>query len=201
MKTTSQHIPFAKLADLAENRASESEQSASMTHVAGCSDCNSALQRLQHVLALMKTDTAQDAPRDLLAFARNIFRPATGSREPSLLRRIVAALTFDSSSNMAPAFGVRSGQTAARQLLFSAGESDLDLRISPAKDQWVVAGQLLGQNCVGGRVELEGDGGVASATLNDLCEFTLPPLPSGSYELRLNLREVQIEIPQLELRA
>jgi hypothetical protein len=200
MKTTSQHIPFARLADLAENRASAEEQTASMTHLSACSHCAAEMQRVGQVLELMRTDTATDAPRDVLAYAINTFRGRELS-EPSLLRRIVAALSFDSSMNMTPAFGVRSGQATSRQLLYSAEQSDIDLRISCQDDEWIVAGQLLGQDCVGGRVEIEGESGLAVAALNELCEFTLPPLPPGSYTLRLLLRDAEVEIPQLELRA
>ncbi len=200
MKTTSQHIPFARLADLAENRALAEERTASMAHLSACSHCAADLQRVGQVLELMRTDTATDAPRDVLAYARNIFRGSQLS-EPSLLRRIVAALSFDSSLNRAPAFGVRSGQATSRQLLYSAEQSDIDLRISSQDDQWIVAGQLLGQDCVGGRVEIEGESGLAVAALNELCEFTLPPLPPGSYTLRLLLRDAEVEIPQLELGA
>ena len=201
MKTNSQHIPFARLADLAENRASAEERTASTPHLATCSDCTAELQRLGQMLELMRTDTAADAPRDVLAFARNIFSQHAGSREPSLLRRIVAALKFDSSMNLTPAFGVRSGQSASRQLLYSAEETDIDLRVSSEKDQWIVAGQLLGPDCAGGQVEIDGEGQAATATLNDLGEFTLPPVPAGSYTLRLRLSDTQVEIPQLELRA
>jgi len=201
MKTNSQHIPFAALADLAEKRASATDLAAAMRHVSACSDCTAELQRLGHVMELMRSDTATDAPRDLLAFARNIFRQREATREPSLLRRIVAAVTFDSSMNLTPAFGVRSGQSATRQLLYSAEETDIDLRVSSEKEQWIVAGQVLGQNCAGGQIEIEGEGQSATATLNDLCEFTLPPLTTGSYKLLLRLSDAQVEIPQLELRA
>jgi hypothetical protein len=199
MKITSKHIPFVKLADLAEGRASADEQNAA--HLSACSACAGELQRLGQVMELMRTDKSIDAPRDVFASALNIFRSAEPSGERSLLRRIVAALTFDSSSNMTPAFGVRSGQSAARQLLFSAGDSDIDLRISSEDDQWIVTGQLLGSECGGGRVELAGENGSAEADLNDVCEFTLPPVAAGSYTLRLRISESEIEIPQLELRA
>jgi hypothetical protein len=153
------------------------------------------------VLGLMRTDTAVDAPRDLLAYAVNIFSRREDVREPSLLRRIVAALTFDSSANLAPAFGVRSGQSVSRQLLYSAEDNDIDLRLTPADENWIVAGQVLGQDCVGGRVEIEGESERAAVALNELCEFTLPPLPAGSYTLRLQLANVEVQIPQLELRG
>jgi hypothetical protein len=201
MKTTSQHIPFAKLADLAESRASADERAASALHLSSCSHCAGELQRLEQVMELMRTDTSADAPRDVLAYAMNIFRGREQSTERSLLRRIVAAVSFDSRLDIAPAFGVRSGQATTRQLLFSAEENDIDLRISSQDDQWMVAGQLLGRGCVGGRVELAGENGSAEAGLNDLCEFTLPPVSAGSYTLRLRISDAEIEIPQLELRA
>lgn len=199
MKIDSQHIPFAKLADLAEKRAAADERTASMAHLSNCSVCAQQVERVEQVLGLMKTDTATDAPRDILAYAVNIFR---NSQEPSLLKRIVAALRFDSSSNLAPAFGVRSGQSTSRQLLYSAEENDIDLRIMPEQENWIVTGQVLGEDCVGGRIELEGRSGeLTAADLNDLCEFILPPVPAGSYRVRLRLGNVEVEIPQLELRA
>lgn len=201
MKPTSQHIPFATLADLAERRATADERATSMAHLSACPECTAEFHRLEKVLELMRTDIAPDAPRDVLTYAINIFRGREQSSEPSLLRRIVAALSFDSSMNVAPAFGVRSGQATSRQLLYSAEENDIDLRINLQDDRWIVAGQLLGEDCVGGRVEIQGQGGLAGATLNELCEFTLPPLPAGSYTLRLFLQNAEVEIPHLELKA
>lgn len=201
MKTASQHIAFAKLADLAEDRASAVERAASMLHISDCSDCAQQLERLGEVLSLMRTDTATDAPRDVRAFAINLFGRRETASGPSLLRRIVAALSFDSSSNLAPAFGVRAGQSASRQLIYSAERNDIDLRITADDEKWIVAGQVLGADCVGGRVEIEGETESTAANLNELCEFTLPPVSAGSYTLRLRLGNAEVEIPALELRA
>jgi hypothetical protein len=201
MKTASQHIAFAKLADLAEGRAAEAERAASLAHLSDCSACTQQLKRLGAVLNLMSTDTAVDAPRDVRALAINLFSRRERASEPSLLRRLVAALSFDSSANLAPAFGVRSGQSASRQLIYSAAESDIDLRISVEAEKWIVTGQVLGDDCGGGRVEIEGEGELTTADLNELCEFTLPPVSAGSYTLRLRLANAEVEIPGLELRA
>jgi hypothetical protein len=201
MKTDSNHIPFAELADLAEQRAAEDEGAklgGAPAHLADCSVCTQQLDRLGQVLQLMRTDSSTDAPRDVLAYAVNIFRPAESSK-PSILRRIVAALSFDSSSNLAPAFGVRAGQSSSRQLLYSAEENDIDIRITPEGESWVVAGQVLGEDCAGGRIELEGEDELAAADLNDQCEFLLPPVPAGIYAVRLRLGSAEVEIPQLEL--
>ena len=198
MNTSFQHIPFAKLADLAEDKMEADERAASMPHISACSRCAGELERLSQLIGYMRTDTGEDAPRDVIAYAINIFR--LREQQPSLLRRVIAALSFDSLTP-AQAFGVRSGQAASRQLLFEAEESDLDLRLLPQGDEWVIAGQVLGPSCAGGQVELKGETASASAELNDLCEFTLAPVPPGSYTLRLRLGDVEVEVPQLELKA
>jgi hypothetical protein len=199
MKNTSQHIPFNALADLAESHAESEEQRELMNHVSGCAKCGDELQRLERVMQLMRTDTEPDAPRDLIAYAVNIFAGRQAS--PSLLRRIVAALTFDSAANLTPAFGMRSVQSAARQLVYSAEGSDVDLRLTPLKDQWVLVGQLLGENCEPGEVTLEGEAGSAVASLNELCEFTLPPVPAGKYKLFLRLGSIEVEVPGIDLKS
>lgn len=201
MKTASQHIAFAKLADLAEDRTSVVERAASMAHISDCSECSAQLEQLGQLLTLMRTDTATDAPRDVHSLAINLFSRRESASAPSLLRRIVAALSFDSSSNLAPAFGVRAGQGGSRQLIYSAAENDIDLRISADEEKWIVAGQVLGEDCVGGRVEIEGEDESLGADLNELCEFTLPPVAAGSYTLRLRLGNAEVEIPGLELSA
>jgi len=213
MKTTSQHIPFEQLTYLAHQRAEagelgESERIEAMSHISTCTSCGSKLQKLEDVILLMKTDREPDAPRDLIAYAINIFDQGRESIVTSALRRLVAALTFDSNVGLAPAFGVRSGQLpSSRQLLYSAEGSDVELRITPREDQWVVAGQVLGRECVGGEVNLvnlvrvEGEERVAVAVLNELCEFSLPAVPPGSYKLLLRLTDLEVEVPQLELRA
>ena len=77
---------------------------------------------------MMRSDSTIDAPRDVLTAAINIF--SQERRVP--LRRIVALLTFD-SRNAGPAFGVRSLPAASRQMLYSAEEIDLELRITRAE--------------------------------------------------------------------
>jgi anti-sigma factor RsiW len=193
------HLTFAKLADLAEGRLSSNEQEASSSHLSTCSRCTAKLASLNSVVGLMRTDRAEDAPPELVARAINLFRSRAATRQPSLVKRIVAALSFD-SLQMSPAFGVRSGQSSARQLLFVAGEYDLDLRITQNGETWNVSGQVFGEECVGGKIELEGETAIR-ADLNNQCEFTMAAVPAGSYQLRLRLPDLEVEIPQLELRA
>ena len=193
---SSAHIALETLVDIAESRLTSGALQTAMAHVEVCSACNDKLQRLQQVILLMTTDTAEDAPRDVLASAINIFAPETTSR--TARRVVIAALTFDSRA-AGPAFGMRSLHTAWRQLLYSAQDSDVDLRIRVQNEECTIAGQVMREECSGGLVELSGASGSTQANLNALCEFTLPPVPVGKYSLRVVLRDVEIEIPDLEL--
>ncbi|HEX8492037.1 MAG TPA: hypothetical protein VF658_04290 [Pyrinomonadaceae bacterium] len=198
MKIT-RHLPFKTLADMAENRLSADERASLLGHVSACSHCSGQLDKLTQLVQLMRTDTAEDAPRDVKANAVALFHSRAASAKPSVVRRVLAALNFDSAQSM-PAYGLRSGQSQARQFLYSAGENDVDLRVKPSGESWIVSGQVLGQ-CTGGQVSLKGDAGMTSASMNDLCEFTLPPVPSGRYTLQLRLTDVEVEVPDLDLKA
>jgi hypothetical protein len=82
-------------------------------------------------------------------------------------------------------------------VLFEAEGYAIDLRIAPLGEVWRVSGQALGPGA-GGRVMLLGPVAVEAA-LNDLSEFTLPPVPTGRYTLRLTLDEIEIEAADLSV--
>jgi len=142
----------------------------------------------------MRTDDLEDAPGHVIARAVRLVRPRQPA--PSLVRRVLATLSFDSLQAQ-PVFGLRSGTPMARQLWFNAEDHDLDVRITPVNSQWAIAGQVLGPG-TGGRVELRGPTTVQTS-LNELSEFTLPSVPSGCYSLRVSVGDMAIEIPDLEL--
>src|SRR5687767_13021924 len=190
----SSHIPFEMLADIAENHVTGAELSAAMAHVSGCSDCDDILRQLQQLIVMMKADTSDDAPGDLWRAAINSFSP----ERKMPVRRIIAVLTFD-SRKAGSAFGMRSIRSASRQLLYSAQDTDVDLRVSVQNNECVLSGQVIREDCHGGLVEISGEAGSAAAALNELCEFTLPPIPVGSYSLIVKMPDVEIEIPDLDL--
>ncbi|HEU4875351.1 MAG TPA: hypothetical protein VFT44_19750 [Pyrinomonadaceae bacterium] len=192
---TSSHISLGTFADVIENRATSATLQAVRTHVATCLACGETLQRLERLIMMMRSDAAADAPRDLLMSAIKLFPPGA----PRPLRRIVATLIFDSRKAM-PVFGMRSVRSSSRQLLYSAQQTDLDLRITIQNDECIVAGQVIREGYVGGLVEISGPTGSAEASLNELCEFTLPALPTGNYSLKVRMSDVEIEIPELELK-
>ena len=197
MSILSSHVPFSKLADLVEGRLEPDEQAQVRRHVAVCPGCAADVGWLESVIGLMRDDQSEEVPSAALARAVRLFRARAARPAPGLLERVQAVLRFD-SAQLPLAYGVRGEQPVARQLLFGAGVHDLDLRVAPAGDGWTVSGQVLG-SCSGGQAILEGAEGAAQATLNDLCEFTLPVVPSGSYTLLLRLPEAEVEVPGLEL--
>jgi hypothetical protein len=206
MKLAPRHIPFERLVDLAEGRIAPDESGDARAHLSACAACAGQLAQVERLAGLMRADNSVDAPRDVLAGAVNLF--AARPRREGFLRRVVAALSFDSHAVQQPAFGVRSGEpSSSRQLLFSAGDVDVDLRLAPEAEGWAVSGQVLGA-CAGGWAELgdaedseEPEQKSARAELNELCEFALPVVPAGSYTLRLRLDDLLVEIPDLNLRA
>ena len=192
---TSRHIPLETLADIVEDRATAGALETAMAHVATCSACDDALRRLRQLILMMRTDTAADAPRDVLMAAIGLFPP----QRQRPLPRIIATLIFD-SRKAGPAFGMRSLRMTSRQLLYSAQQADVDLHITIQNDECVVAGQVIRDGCAGGLVEISGATGTAEASLNELCEFRLPAIPVGNYSLRVRMSDVEIEIPELELK-
>ena len=191
---TSTHLSLQTLADIAEDRVAGTALETAIAHVSVCSACDDLLRRLRQLILTMKNDRAGDAPRDVLMSTINIFSP---SQSP--LRRVVAILTFDSRS-AGPAFGMRSLHATSRQLLYSAQEADLDLRITVQNEECIVMGQIIRDGCAGGVVEISGATGSAETSLNELCEFTLPAVPFGNYSLKVRMLDVEIEIPELELK-
>ncbi|HSE32584.1 MAG TPA: hypothetical protein VLA93_13510 [Pyrinomonadaceae bacterium] len=201
MKTDFQHIPFAELADLAEDRITAENRGKSMTHLTECSKCQNELHRLEQLIQSMRSDRESDVPRDLVAYAIGLFGQRRQTATQSRVRRIIAALSFDSGLNLAPAFGVRSGDAQSRQLIYSAAGFDIDLRVVPEGDRYIISGQLLGEDCAGTTITIESEEQSASADLSELCEFSLPPVMPGTYVVTIRTSDVEVQIPEFDVRV
>ena len=196
MNIFSPHISFTELADIADEQSHAAAKS--LEHLATCSHCAKELQTLRQAIGLMRIDNVEDAPASLIKNAKAMFRGRGANREPSRLARVLAALTFDSLTAK-PAFGLRSGVSAGRQLIYSTEMADIDLRVSSQSGEWEIAGQILGSSQSAGKVNLEGDNFSASADVNELAEFGFQSVPSGIYTMFVHLPELEIEIPLLQL--
>ncbi|HKU72595.1 MAG TPA: hypothetical protein VJR02_01630 [Pyrinomonadaceae bacterium] len=196
MNILSPHLSFTELADVADGQSQPAAKT--LEHLATCSHCAKELQTLRQAIGLMRTDDVENAPASLIKNAKDMFRGRSANRELSRLARVLAALTFDSLTAK-PAFGLRSGTSAGRQLIYSTEMADIDLRVAPQSGEWEIAGQILGASQSGGKVNLESDSFSASADLNELAEFGFQSVPSGIYRMFVQLSELEIEIPPLQL--
>ena len=122
---------------------------------------------------------------------------------PSLGQRILATLGFDSWA-VSPVLVTRSALPTTRQLLFSAEERDVDLRISWPRTAGepvglTLAGQVLGPDDAG-EVSLVRDGSpVGTVPLDEFGEFRFVGLEAGSYALTLRFGEVEIVLPPIDI--
>jgi anti-sigma factor RsiW len=194
------HIAYTLLVDMVEGRLRP--DAAMLAHLADCPACAGNTAWLERVLGLMRSDTSVDAPPELVARAKRLFQIQPPAARPSLRQRIAAVLSFDSAATPL-AFGMRGGMAGERQLLFNAGQLDVDLRIAPSAASlpggqagWALSGQILGVDG-GRRIELRGPAGTATAPINALGEFALPPVPAGEYTLTLQLAEIDLDLPVL----
>lgn len=186
------HIPFTSLVDVVEGR--EQLDDSGRHHLTSCPRCTADFEWLTRTLGVMRSDAGESAPAYVIEKARQL--GARLRRPPSRLQAL-ARLTFDSAR--APlAFGIRAGAGGQRHLLFETEQYTIDLRVRPQGELWSIAGQLLGLESAGS-ASLAG-AAVASNVLNENSEFTLPPVPPGTYTLTLNLDELEIALPEFEIK-
>jgi anti-sigma factor RsiW len=193
------HIPFDRLVDLVEGRLSPDEQTQVQAHTSACSRCATQLAWLERVIGLMRTNDYEEPPAQVAANISRAFGSYSPPPSSPLRQRIIPILRFDSARSLLSA-GRRSGTSSERQLLFTAETLDLEVRVTQSGSLWEVSGQVLNADARG-LAELQGSTGEVRATLNEVGEFLLPPVPPGRYTLILQLTAVEIEIAELEIGA
>lgn len=194
------HIPYTQLVDWVEGRLPDDQQTTLAAHLGACARCRDEAARIREMLAAMRADVSVDAPPAVIARAVSLFRPRTVEPAPSLLQRLVAALTFESTP-LTPAFGLRSAESTVRQLIFAAGDYDIDLRVTPAAAGWQLAGQVLGPDAGSGVATLVIDGATVTAPLDTDASFTFPSLPAGQGALTLRCADVELIVEALPIGA
>src|SRR5436190_23459196 len=100
---------------------------------------------LNKIVHLMQTDQSADAPADSIKWTKNLFRTRAAAPKRFLGQKVLAVLQMDLAPHKA-AFGERSATSSeTRQMLFSAGEHRIDLRIAKVKRGLTISGQILGE--------------------------------------------------------
>lgn len=198
---------FELLIDFLDDRLDEKEAARIAAHLlTNCETCDKSRNWYMQVKSIAAGDDSSAPPSWVLKRAERIFETARRPRRPARFGQGIASLVFDSFAH--PAFaGVRSPETANRQLLYSAGDYRVDLQVAPAEhSQADLIGQVLlegetGFDAVSGlTLDIERDGKVVySVKTDEMGEFKVVGLEFGVYDLNVELSEGIITIPDLPI--
>jgi hypothetical protein len=152
-------------------------------------------------MAFLESDAAYEPPAEVLHWGVSLFQPILQTRESvgGKVRKIVASLVFDTFDEPALA-GVRRVGAPPRQLLFRAGDVDVDVKIESVEtnDRISLVGQVLSNSekfFDNTPVKLESHGMVRYKTLtNSVGEFVFDEVPKDTYHLSVDLPEGQITL-------
>jgi hypothetical protein len=167
-------------------------------HLTNCNDCAELRQEFQSLMIRLEGDASFEPPAELVQWGVNLFqpilRPQTGG-----LPRFIASLVFDTFDQ--PIFaGMRRVGTPPRQLLFRAGDVDVDVKIEAmeANDRITLVGQVLSSETKffdNAPVKLESHGTVRYRTMTNVVgEFSFDEVPKDTYHLSVELPEGQITL-------
>ena len=197
---------FESLVDFVDKRLDEQDAARVAAHLAtGCSVCGETTNWYGRVRLTAEADDSTAPPSWVLKRAVRIFDEQR--TRPRLIQRIgdaIAALVFDSFARPA-LVGVRSTETANRQLLYRADEYSIDLQVSPLEHSSAdLMGQILKEggedfdSVCGLKLELARAGNViASAVTNDIGEFKVSGIEHGVYDLQVELSDGKITVPRI----
>jgi hypothetical protein len=198
---------FAKLLDWVEGRLSEEEARAVERLVAlGDSATREEVAWLRAFARISEDTVIASPPPQVRQTLTDRFEAyAQSKREPGLLKRLVATLTFD--SGMQPALGLRTAGTPElqRKCTYSTDAADITIsvRLRPHDGLVDIQGRIFPVNSTSpgafGLQLLDGPSEVATTDANDLGRFTFEAVPPGAYEVLASSERVEIRIPHLEL--
>ena len=195
------HINAEKLMEYRDGQLTDDAKALVDKHLSQCSSCSELKQELQQFMVLVESDAAFEPPAEVLQWGVSLFQPILQPRESigGQVRKIVASLVFDTFDEPALA-GVRRVGAPPRQLLFRAGDVDVDVKIESVEtnDRISLVGQVLSNSekfFDNTPVKLESHGMVRYKTLtNSVGEFVFDEVPKDTYHLSVDLPEGQITL-------
>jgi len=181
-----------------DGQASDVDKSTIETHLTGCKECAEVKQEFQSLISRLQDDSAFEPPTELVKWGVDLFQPVMQPKVGGL-RRFIASLVFDTFDQPMTA-GVRRVGAPPRQLLFRAGDVDVDVKIESmeANDRITLVGQVLSSATKffdNTPVKLESHGIVRYRTrTNVVGEFSFDEVPKDTYHLSVDLPEGQITL-------
>jgi hypothetical protein len=184
-----------------DGQASGESKATVENHLSQCSECLELKQELEQFVLQLKADASFEPPAELVQWGVSLFQPMLQPKETvgGKVRKFVASLVFDTFDEPMLA-GVRRVGAPSRQLLFRAGDVDVDVKIESmeANDRISLVGQVLSNTekfFDNTPVKLESHGTVRYKTMtNFVGEFAFDEVPKDTYHLSVDLPEGQITL-------
>jgi hypothetical protein len=202
-------LEFSPLLDWVEGRLSPQAAQAVELLLAGAdAETNATVTWLRNFVEARRAVTFAAPPVETHNRLREQFAAyAAERRSPGLLRRLVAALSFDSSAQPLALAGARTVGGAPfqpRQLVFSCAVADIALNVHrrPHDDHVDVSGQVFPHGPLtpaGWGVLLIGDTGPDATHTDDLGEFGFEAIQPGDYTISLETTRLAITMPMVAL--
>lgn len=195
------HVNAEKLMEYMDGQLTEETKAMIDSHLSHCSGCLETSNELQEFMIWLQSDSSYEPPAEALDWGVNLFQPMIQPKESAggKIRKIVASLVFDTFDEPATV-GVRRVGAPPRQLLFRAGDVDVDVKIEAMEtnDRISLVGQVLSNTekfFDNTPVKLESHGLVRYKTLtNFVGEFVFDEVPKDTYHLSVDLPEGQITL-------
>lgn len=196
---------FERLIDFLDDRLDEEQAARMAAHLlTNCDSCNESRTWYLQVKSIAASDDSIAPQSWVFKRAVHIFETARLPRLGGRFGQAIASLVFDSFARPALA-GVRSTETANRQLLYSAGDYRVDLQVAAAEH---ARADLMGQVLMEGEATFDAVSGlkldiarggkvVYSVKTDEIGEFKFAGLEFGVYDLTVELSEGIITIPDL----
>jgi predicted anti-sigma-YlaC factor YlaD len=183
------HLSSEEALDLIEARATEDRVRFWDAHLQGCSSCRKRLNNWKEMGSLLKRENIESPPESAVRMAEAIFEFPQAS-EPTGWRNLIASVVFDSFAQ--PALAGARGAAANHQLLLTAEEFDIHIRLSGVGSERRLAGQILsrgeGTLVPGIHVHLLDQGTqVGTTTVDSLGEFEFHEVPDRPLQIQFDL--------------
>jgi hypothetical protein len=198
-------ISLDQLFELTQNTLSADEIKRIEAHLSsGCNSCRCKLAQLRKLLAAIASRDLLRPPDWLVEQARNLYSWHVSSSGRSDLKRTPAILLIDSFSG-GLLTDVRGVGLASRQMLYRAGEYDIDLSIDHVEQAHTmdIIGQVMplvtdmSASAAAGVDLFEEPGRTFSTEANEFGEFIFSGIPEGIYQLRIALKDEELDICKL----
>jgi len=193
------HVSVEEIMTHTDGTTSEGDRITFENHLMACSDCSGLHKEFQLLASRLQNDFAFEPPAETVQWGISLFQPVMQPQKGGTLRKLIASLVYDTYDQPQLA-GVRRVGVLPRQLLFRAGEVDVDVKIESMEtnDRITLVGQVLSNAekfLDNTPVKLESHGIVRYKTRTNLVgEFSFDEVPKDTYHLSVDLPEGQITL-------